>query len=186
MSRIDIDFSGRQRLPGPATALLFAALALALAFGAYRYTGQEAELRRMQGQIDDLVARRASLRGDVPRDARPEWSPEKLRAVSAAVSSLNVRWPALLEALERSKPAKASLLRIEPRPKERALLLSVQTPDVDTLVDFMDTLSATAPFRRATPLVQESVPEGMGPVFRGSFLAYWQDQNDQQDQELAP
>lgn len=176
MSRINIDFSGRRRLPGPATALLFAAFTLALGFGAYRYAGLERERQRMEAQVEELAARRASLHGDVPRAPRPEWSPEKLRAVSAAVSGLNVRWPALLEALERSKPAKVSLLRIEPRQKERALLLSVQTPDADTLVDFMDTLATTPPFKRVTPLVQESVPESMGPVFRGSFMAYWQGQ----------
>lgn len=180
MSRIRIDFARRRAIPSTGLVAL-AALTLALAAGAYRYAMLDETMRQLSHEADDTNEHRAQLNAVQPT-AQAAIAPERRQAITAAISELNVRWPALLDALEHSKPADAVVLQIEPRTKDKALLVTAQAPAAGALVDFMDALAASAPFFKATPVAQEPVDEG-APALQGSFMAFW---NDGQDGLEAP
>jgi rRNA processing protein Gar1 len=81
----------------------------------------------------------------------------------------------LLGAIEAVRPRDVALVRIEPRTKDRVVLITAQADDMGRLVDYMGQVSRTAPFVRVSPTRQEVVLEGEHLRKRASFEAYWED-----------
>lgn len=178
MSRIHIDFAPRRAVPPVGLALL-AALTLALAAGGYRYARLNESRRQLDQDATTASAQRAMHESDRPASPMT-MAPERRLAIATAITELNIHWPALLDAVEHSKPPDALLLRIEPRTKDRALLITALAPDAGTLVDFMDALATSAPFFKVTPQAQETSVDVGTPGLQGSFTAFWQDEQDRE------
>lgn len=175
MAKLNIDFAVRRQGPAPLLALPLAVLALALLYGLYRFTVLTQASIQTRHQLQTLSDQSALAQARLAPVPMVAVSPDRARALSEAVSVLNVAWPQLLSALERSKPARADLLRLEPRLKDKALVITVQAPDVDTVIGFMDELARTAPFHRVTPVSQEVVNDEGRPALQSTFQAYWKD-----------
>jgi hypothetical protein len=168
-----IDFARHRPLPGWYLPAFAACLALCL-WGGYRYlhvggiAGEARAALLMQRQTDERRAAAAV----VPAVALPR---EQLKSINDAIAALNLPWPALLGAIEAVQPRDVALVRIEPRTKDRAVLITAQADDMGRLVDYMGQISRTAPFVKVSPTRQEVVLEGDRLRKQASFEAFWED-----------
>lgn len=168
-----IDFARRRPQPGWYLPAFAACLALCL-WGGYRYlhvggiAGEARAAVLTQRQTDERQAAAAV----VPAVALPR---EQLKSINDAIAALNLPWPALLGAIETVLPSDVALVRIEPRTKDRAVLITAQADDMGRLVDYMEQVSRTAPFVKVSPTRQEVVLEGDRLRKQASFEAFWED-----------
>ncbi|MCX9155709.1 hypothetical protein OPU71_06170 [Niveibacterium sp. 24ML] len=149
MSRVRIDFApaARWRIAAPA---LLGLLVLAIILGAL---GQLAKQR--ESALAVLRAQQlASSTPAAPRVQFPQPTPEQAELVNAAITQLNLPWPALLDALDAARPADVALLRIEPRARQRNLRVVAESERADALFDFADALGKQAVFVRLRPVSQ--------------------------------
>jgi hypothetical protein len=170
---VDIDYRRRRRVP----AWFFPGLAVAavaLAWGGQRYTAAERAVEAARAQQSQLLrqqAAHASANRPVEAPAVPK---ERAKAVNQAIAALNTPWPELLGALETSRPAKVTLMRIEPRPKDTLVLVTAQADDMPALLGFMASLAQAEPFVSVRPVRQEALAEGGGPRMQATFEAHWE------------
>ncbi len=168
-----IDFAPRR--PPPLALLAAGALLLAAAAaGGLRWwqAGRAAEAARAQAQVQRAQLARLSGAAAAPAPTLPA---EQLKAVNEAIGALNVPWPAVLGAVEASRAPGVALLRIEPRPKDRLLLVTAQADEMDALVAYMGRLARSAPFVKAVPVRQEAMPDGPGLKRQISFEVRWEE-----------
>ena len=174
MTLARIDFAPR-RAPSPA---LWAAAAVVLAFaawGAWHYAQARQAAAQLRGQLAQQRAEQAR-EAALPRPPAPTLPPEQLKAVNEAIQALNVPWPAVLGAMESSRTAPVALVRVEPRPKDRLVLITAQADEMDALVAYMRKVAGTPPFAKVTPVRQEVLLEGGGPPRRqATFEARWEE-----------
>lgn len=169
-----IDFAPRRGVPGWLLAAAGVA-ALMAAWSAWELVATQRAAAQARQQASALRAQPAP-RDDAAAARAAALPPEQLKAVNEAIQALNVPWPEVLGALEASRGAKVALVRVEPRPKDRVLLVVAQAADMDTLVEHMRQFARTPPFVKATPVRQEVLPEGPGPLrVQASFEARWED-----------
>ena len=149
MSRVRIDFApaARWRLGAPT---LIALLALALALGLCARVASQRETR--------LIAQRAQLAAALPPPApvvhfTPP-TPEQADSVNAAITLLNLPWPALLDGLDAARPKDVAVLRIEPRASQRTLRVVAESEHAEALFDFAEALTKQTPFSRLKPVSQ--------------------------------
>jgi len=174
MSLAQIDFAPRR--PVPLAQWAAGALLLVLAaWGLWRYVDARQAAAQARGQLE---ARRSQLAREAARPGKPApvLGAEQVKAVNDAVQALNVPWPAVLGAMEASRTPAVALLRVEPRPKDRVVLITAQADDMDALVAYMRKVARTPPFARVMPVRQEVLVEGSGPPRRqATFEARWED-----------
>ena len=173
MSFRDIDFAAPRGPSLPVWVGLIAVLLL-LGSGGYRALRQQQALDAVQAQLarhrQEEVAR-----ATVPTPQRPLPDKERVKAVNEAIGSLNVPWPSILAAIETALPSGVALMRVEPRPADRVVLLTAQADDMVSLLDFMATLSGTAPFTRARPVRQEQLADAAGGARKqATFEVRWE------------
>lgn len=172
MSFRDIDFAAPRGPSLPVWVGLIAVLLL-LGSGGYRALRQQQALDAVQAQLarhrQEEVAR-----ATVPAPQRPVPDKERVKAVNEAIGSLNVPWPSILAAVETALPSGVALMRVEPRPADRVVLLMAQADDMAPLLDFMATLANTAPFTRARPVRQEQLTDAAGARKQATFEVRWE------------
>jgi hypothetical protein len=172
VSFLDIDFAAPRGPSLPVSVGLIAVLLL-LASGGYRALRQQQALDAVQAQLarhrQEEVAR-----ATVPAPQRPVPDKERVKAVNEAIGSLNVPWPSILAAVETALPSGVALMRVEPRPADRVVLLTAQADDMAPLLDFMATLSSTAPFTRTRPVRQEQLADATGARKQATFEVRWE------------
>jgi hypothetical protein len=116
-------------------------------------------------------ATRRSLAARVPVVALPK---EQLQSINEAVAALNRPWPALLGAIETARPNDVALVRVEPRPEDRVVIITARAGHMAQLVDYMARMARTPPFVWVSPMRQDRV--GQGEVLRqqATFEASWE------------
>lgn len=173
MNASSIDFARRPPLPAwllPGIAILMALLA----WGGYRYA-------RLQGDLADLRVQTTTQRQSIarleatPLPSAPAPARERVKSINEAIAALNVPWPSLLGAVETARPPEVALTRVEPRPKDRVVLITAQADDMTTLIGFMERLARTAPFVRVLPVRQEIALDGGTQRRQATFEARWED-----------
>ncbi|MDC6167888.1 hypothetical protein [Paucibacter sp. XJ19-41] len=169
MSFSRLDFGPGARLPVWFVPLLLLALGL-LAWGGLRY----AELQRAKAEKAQRLHGQQRLRAEQkPAPSSPLPAKERVAAVNEAIDTLNMPWPTLLGTIESVRGAEIVLTHLEPRPKDRLVLITAQSEGMDALVSFMQTLARTAPFEQAAPLRQELVMTPAGLRSQASFELRW-------------
>lgn len=149
MSRVRIDFAPAARWrPGIAVGLSALALIAASGFAARIAWQRDAQLQALHARL----AERAPAPQPVVRIAPP--SHEQAEAVNAAITLLNLPWPALLDGLNAARPKDVAVLRIEPRASQRSLRVVAESERADALFDFADALAHQPPFVRLKPVSQ--------------------------------
>lgn len=149
MSRVRIDFApaARWRLGTPA---LLGLLALALTLATLGRLAQERE--------SALVTLRAQQAANAvpaaPAAHFPPPSAEQVELVNAAITQLNLPWPALLDALDAARPTDVALLRIEPRASQRSLRVVAESERAEAVFDFADALGKQTVFAQLRPVSQ--------------------------------
>lgn len=173
MSLETIDFAPRRRRGGWLLAAA-AAAALMAAWSAWELAATRRAAAEVREQEAALRARPAA-RDEAASRAVP-LAPEQLKAVNEAIQALNVPWPEVLGAVESSRGTQVLLVRVEPRPKDRTLLVVAQAQGMDALVGYMQQLAHTAPFVKAVPVRQEVLTDAALPLrVQATFEARWED-----------
>jgi len=173
MNAAGIDFARRPPLPAwflPGMALVM----VLLAWGGYRYASLQADLADVRTQAATQRQSLARLAA-TPPPAAPAPARERVKSVNEAIAALNVPWPALLGAVEAARPPDVALTRVEPRPKDRMVLITAQADDMPTLIGFMERLARTAPFVRVLPVRQEIALDAGMQRRQATFEARWED-----------
>lgn len=171
MSFTSINFA--QGRPLPLWVQLGLAVSLCVAgAGIYRYDQARQVAAEATVQLRKLkqLARQQSARVD-PTPVLPK---EQVQAVNQAVAALNTPWPAIMGAIEKVRPAKVSLTRLEPRTKDQVVLITAQAESMEELIGFMQALASTAPFSESAPVRQEIVTEGAAWRKQATFEARWE------------
>jgi hypothetical protein len=168
----DIDFAA-PRGPSLSVWVGLIAVLLLLGSGGYRALLRQQALDAMQAQLARHRQEEAA-RAAVPAPQRPAPDKERVKAINEAIDSLNVPWPAILTAVETALPSGVALMRVEPRPVDRVFLLTAQADDMPPLIDFMSTLSGTAPFIRARPVRQEQLTDATSARKQATFEVRWE------------
>lgn len=127
-------------------------------------TKTEAEFRKEQQQ---MTARVASI------EPTPTIPTQQIQSVNEAIAALNVPWPALMGAIEKTRPPKIALTRIEPRPNNQRISITAQAESMDELIAFMQQLSSAAPFLETIPIRQEQLHLGGSQRMQATFEARW-------------
>jgi hypothetical protein len=148
------------------------AVLLLLGAGGTQALRQHQALHAVQARI--ALQSREIARASTPAPVRPAVDKERLKAVSGAIGSLNVPWPAILAAVETARPVGVALMRVEPRPADQVVLLTAQADDMRSLLDFMAKLSGTAPFTQARPVRQEQLADAAGTRKQATFEVVWE------------
>jgi hypothetical protein len=168
-----IDFARRRPLPGWYRPAFATCLTLCL-WGGYRYL-------RIDGAVGEVQAELRTQRQSDERLAAATVMPavvlsrDQVKSINDAVAALNLPWPALLGAIEAVRPRDVALVRIEPRTKDRAVLITAQADDMGRLLDYMGQISRTTPFVRVSPTRQEVVLVGDRQRKQANFEAFWED-----------
>ena len=132
----------------------------------------------LQSQIDDASALAQAFAPDrVAAPARgpttdPRLTHERVSAVNAAVSRLNLPWPDMLGQIERAQTPGVSLVAIEPDVARGVVRLLGQAVGPDGLVDYVRGLSVQPAFsgvailkHRAGPAAASAIaPTGAPPL----------------------
>lgn len=87
--------------------------------------------------------------------ARPVAEPVK-RAYNQVVRQLNMPWPAVLDALEKTLPAGVAVMAIEPDAAQGSVELQLEGRSLQDLLAHATTLQATAPFGELLLLKHET------------------------------
>lgn len=149
MSRVRIDFAPAARWrPGLAVGLGMLVLIAASGFAARTAWQRDVQLQALRAKL----AVRAPAPPPLARVALP--SREQAEAVNAAITLLNLPWPALLDGLNAARPKDVAVLRIEPRAAQRSLRVVAESERADALFDFSDALAHQPPFVRLKPISQ--------------------------------
>ncbi len=172
MSFRDIDFAAR-RGPSIAVRVGLVAVLVVLAWGGHRALQAQQALDSMQEQL--ARQRQEAARTAIPAPRRPAPDKSRVKAVNEAIASLNVPWPSILGAVETVRPAGVALMHLEPRPADQTVLMTAQADDMTRLLEFMATVSATAPFTQARPVRQEQLSDTAGARKQATFEVRWED-----------
>ncbi|MCW5631792.1 MAG: hypothetical protein KIT17_00500 [Rubrivivax sp.] len=97
----------------------------------------------------------------------------KAEATSAIVARLNIPWPRLLEALERSAPAAMTVTSMESDGKARRFTINAEGPAMPTLLDFAERLGKAPEFERVNLLQHEQREGERRPVVKLTVASTW-------------
>ncbi|MBW8829986.1 MAG: hypothetical protein JF606_11225 [Burkholderiales bacterium] len=173
MNFANVNYARGRPLPiwfAPGTVMLL----IAIAWGGFRYTHAQRVLADARSQLTEhrqALARQAAT----PVVSISPMSQERVKSINEAISTLNLPWPALLGAIETARPRDVALIRVEPHPKDKLVLVTAQADDMPTLIDFMRQVSRTAPFVKVLPVRQEVVLDSGLPHRQATFEARWED-----------
>lgn len=173
MSFHDINFATHRAVSGWLISALMVLLA-ATACGAYRYATLAQATAAAGAQIS-LQRAQLQRRNEASESVAPELPKERVKAINEAIVALNTPWPTLLGALESARTRQVAFTRVEPRPKDRSVLVTAQADDIDALLEFMQRMRDSAPFVRVRPVRQEVVIEGGVSRKQATFEADWEE-----------
>jgi len=144
MRALQIDFGPKQRsrIWYGGCALLVAGMALLGTVG-WRYAAYAQMRAPLQAEHDRLQHLSNQPMGDVKASVNP-LPKERIEQIVQAVGRLNTPWDALLADIESAMDERVALLGLEPDLLRKELRLRGEAKDIDSVLDFMRRIDATA------------------------------------------
>lgn len=144
MRALQIDFGPKQRsrIWYGGCALLVAGMALLGTVG-WRYAAYAQMRAPLQAEHDRLQHLSNQPMGDVKASVNP-LPKERIEQIVQAMGRLNAPWDALLADIESAMDERVALLGLEPDLLRKELRLRGEAKDIDSVLDFMRRIDATA------------------------------------------
>lgn len=175
MKRIEIQFAKRASSVSRIHVGAVALGVLAMAFSVAQFTQTRTQLARADAELREVAAKIEQRRGSPPTRNAVAIPEDKIRAINAAITKLNLPWSEVFAALESSKPNTVALLSLQPEGKNRTLLVEAESKTPEHMLAFVKRLRAEPMFEDAFLTKHELREQDPNRPYRFALELRWRE-----------